>query len=80
MVYGGRSSPLSPTRGLFKVLLDPAGPPAPPDGVKLCVEELLCTGDPPPPRWRHTAAIVSHKGTVRVKAFFSSSERAMNSR
>ncbi|XP_035030289.2 tRNA wybutosine-synthesizing protein 4 [Hippoglossus stenolepis] len=62
VVYGGRSSPLSPARGLFKVLLDPAGPPAPLDGVKLCVEEMLCTGDPPPPRWRHTAAIVSHKG------------------
>ncbi|CAB1421107.1 unnamed protein product [Pleuronectes platessa] len=62
VVYGGRSSPLSPARGLFKVVLDPAGPPAPLDGVKLCVEEMLCTGDPPPPRWRHTAAIVSHKG------------------
>ncbi|XP_019960117.2 tRNA wybutosine-synthesizing protein 4 isoform X2 [Paralichthys olivaceus] len=62
VVYGGRSSPLSPVRGLFKVMLDPGGPPAPLDIVNLCVEEMVCTGDPPPPRWRHTATIVSHKG------------------
>ncbi|XP_049904417.1 tRNA wybutosine-synthesizing protein 4 [Epinephelus moara] len=67
MVYGGRSSPLNPTRGLFRVMLDPGGPPDPPDSedretVKLNVEQVVCTGDPPPPRWRHTATAVSRKG------------------
>ncbi|XP_069033486.1 tRNA wybutosine-synthesizing protein 4 isoform X2 [Embiotoca jacksoni] len=66
VVYGGRSSPLNPIRGLFKVTFDPCGPPCPPesegqDSVKVCVEQMVCTGDPPPPRWRHTAAITSHK-------------------
>ncbi|XP_033472788.1 tRNA wybutosine-synthesizing protein 4 [Epinephelus lanceolatus] len=67
VVYGGRSSPLNPTRGLFRVMLDPGGPPDPPDSedretVKLNVEQVVCTGDPPPPRWRHTATAVSCKG------------------
>ncbi|GLD69912.1 tRNA wybutosine-synthesizing protein 4 isoform X2 [Lates japonicus] len=67
VVYGGRSSPLNPIRGLFKVTLGPCGPPGPLDSedrgaVKLCVEQMVCTGDQPPPRWRHTATIVSHKG------------------
>ncbi|XP_040003735.1 tRNA wybutosine-synthesizing protein 4 [Xiphias gladius] len=67
VVYGGRSSPLNPVRGLFRVTLDPCGPPGPldsgdRDAVKPRVERMVCTGDPPPPRWRHTATIVSHKG------------------
>ncbi|XP_018559891.1 tRNA wybutosine-synthesizing protein 4 isoform X2 [Lates calcarifer] len=67
VVYGGRSSPLNPIGGLFKVNLGPCGPPGPLDSddrgaVKLCVEQMVCTGDHPPPRWRHTATIVSHKG------------------
>ncbi|KAF3694456.1 tRNA wybutosine-synthesizing protein 4 [Channa argus] len=62
VVYGGRSSPLNPVQGLFKVTLDPGGPPAPPDSLKLWVEQIVCTGDKPPPRWRHTASMISHKG------------------
>uniref|UniRef100_A0A671YD90 tRNA wybutosine-synthesizing protein 4 n=1 Tax=Sparus aurata TaxID=8175 RepID=A0A671YD90_SPAAU len=56
VVYGGRSSPLNPIRGLFKITLDSG------DTVKLCVEEIVCIGNPPPTRWRHTATVVSHKG------------------
>ncbi|XP_040913361.1 tRNA wybutosine-synthesizing protein 4 [Toxotes jaculatrix] len=67
VVYGGRSSPLNPIRSLFKVTLEPCGPPGPldsqdQDAVRLSVEQMVCTGHPPPPRWRHTAAIISHKG------------------
>ncbi|XP_074513718.1 tRNA wybutosine-synthesizing protein 4 [Sebastes fasciatus] len=67
VVYGGRSSPLKPTKDLFRVTLDPGGPAGPLDSEdrdsgKLCVEQMVCTGDPPPPRWRHTATMVSHKG------------------
>ena len=67
VVYGGRSSPLNPIRGLVKVTLDLGGPPGLPDSegrdtVKLCVEQMVCMGDPPPARWRHTATVVSHNG------------------
>ncbi|XP_031152334.1 tRNA wybutosine-synthesizing protein 4 isoform X2 [Sander lucioperca] len=67
VVYGGRSSPLNPIRGLFRVTLDTRGPPVPLDSedrdtVKLCVEQMDCTGEPPAPRWRHTTTAVSHKG------------------
>lgn len=69
MVYGGRSSPLNPVRSLFKVSVHPCGPTGPldsqdPDAVKLCEEQIVSTSDPPPPRWRHTATVVSHKGKV----------------
>ncbi|CAK6967691.1 tRNA wybutosine-synthesizing protein 4 isoform X2 [Scomber scombrus] len=67
VVYGGRSSPLNPVRGLFKVTLHPCDPPGSVnsedrDTVKLCEEQIDYTGNPPPPRWRHTATTVSHKG------------------
>uniref|UniRef100_A0A7N6B3Z6 tRNA wybutosine-synthesizing protein 4 n=1 Tax=Anabas testudineus TaxID=64144 RepID=A0A7N6B3Z6_ANATE len=65
VVYGGRSSPLNPVKGLFKVTPDPVGLPGPGDSeetVKLHVEQIECTGDPPLLRWRHTASIISHQG------------------
>ncbi|KAM9347649.1 tRNA wybutosine-synthesizing protein 4 [Symphorus nematophorus] len=67
VVYGGRSSPLNPIRGLVKITLDPGSPPGPPDSegrdtVNFCVKQMACTGDPPPARWRHTATMVSHNG------------------
>ncbi|XP_032364842.1 tRNA wybutosine-synthesizing protein 4 isoform X3 [Etheostoma spectabile] len=79
VVYGGRSSPLNPIRGLFRVTLDTLGPPAPHDSegrdpVKLCVAQMVCTGDPPAPRWRHTATTVSHKGKDFVVVFGGKNE------
>ncbi|XP_070693954.1 tRNA wybutosine-synthesizing protein 4 [Pempheris klunzingeri] len=67
IVYGGRSSPLNPVRPLSRVILAPAGPPGPlrsdnRDAAKLCVEQVVCTGDPPPLRWRHTATVLRHRG------------------
>ncbi|XP_063743083.1 tRNA wybutosine-synthesizing protein 4 isoform X2 [Eleginops maclovinus] len=65
LVFGGRSSPLKPARGLFRVSLVPGGPQDPlhsEDPGKLCVEEMVCTGEAPLPRWRHSAATVRHKG------------------
>nr|XP_046259052.1 tRNA wybutosine-synthesizing protein 4 [Scatophagus argus] len=67
VVYGGRSSPLNPIQGLLRVTLNPHSPSGCLDSedrdmVKLCVEQIVCTGDPPPARWRHTATVVSHNG------------------
>ncbi|XP_059199036.1 tRNA wybutosine-synthesizing protein 4 [Centropristis striata] len=67
LVYGGRSSPLNPIRSLYRVTLGSGGPPGPLDSEegdteKLSVEQMVCTGDPPPLRWRHTATAVKHKG------------------
>ncbi|KAG7463300.1 tRNA wybutosine-synthesizing protein 4 [Solea senegalensis] len=71
VVYGGRSSPLNPITGLFKITLDPCDRPPPAESesedrnvVKLCVEQMLFSDDSalPPQRWRHTATIISHKG------------------
>lgn len=74
VVYGGRSSPLNPVRSLFKVTFNPCGPPGAleserQDAEKLCVEEMICTGNPPPPRWRHSATITSHRGSEFVFVF-----------
>ncbi|KAK9537312.1 hypothetical protein VZT92_004941 [Zoarces viviparus] len=79
VVYGGRSSPLSPTRGLLRVTLDTRGPPGPlhsedGDTGTLCVEQMVCTGDAPAPRWRHTAASVSHKGKSFLFVFGGKNE------
>ncbi|KAG7232018.1 hypothetical protein INR49_009988 [Caranx melampygus] len=65
VLFGGRTSPLSPVRSLFRVTFDPCAPAAEPEGgdtVRLCAEQMVCTGDPPAPRWRHTATVVSHEG------------------
>ncbi|KAM9342949.1 LOW QUALITY PROTEIN: tRNA wybutosine-synthesizing protein 4 [Pholidichthys leucotaenia] len=63
VVYGGRSSPLSPAGGLLKVLPTPAAMWRGGEGaVKVSVEQMVCFGDPPPPRWRHSATVVSHRG------------------
>ncbi|KAM4609435.1 tRNA wybutosine-synthesizing protein 4 [Polymixia lowei] len=67
VVYGGRSSPCKPIKSLLRVTLDPCGLPDPlgskdQDVLKVCVKEMDCTGDPPQPRWRHTATMLSHRG------------------
>lgn len=75
VVFGGRSSPDKPIQGLCKVTFDPTGPCRIPisdseDMVKLQVEPMVSTGNPPSARWRHTTNVVKHKGefkcTVRV--------------
>nr|XP_020493507.1 tRNA wybutosine-synthesizing protein 4 isoform X1 [Labrus bergylta] len=79
VIYGGRSSPLNPTRGLFRVTFDPAASPGPLDSedggaVQLNAEQLVCTGDPPTPRWRHTATTLSHKGNNFLFVFGGKNE------
>lgn len=62
VVYGGRSSPLRPNCDLFKLTFDPSAAEATcPDAEQLQVEPMICTGTPPPPRWRHTATVVRHR-------------------
>ncbi|XP_005746375.1 tRNA wybutosine-synthesizing protein 4 [Pundamilia nyererei] len=71
VVFGGRSSPLNPVRSLFKMTfslcgaLESGGQDAP----KLCMEEMMCTGSPPPPRWRHSATLTRHRGREFVFVF-----------
>ncbi|XP_061579193.1 tRNA wybutosine-synthesizing protein 4 isoform X2 [Cololabis saira] len=55
VVYGGRSSPLSPTTSIFIVTPDACGP------ATASAEPVVCTGETPPPRWRHAAAVVTHQ-------------------
>uniref|UniRef100_A0AAQ4P4P0 tRNA wybutosine-synthesizing protein 4 n=1 Tax=Gasterosteus aculeatus aculeatus TaxID=481459 RepID=A0AAQ4P4P0_GASAC len=71
VVFGGRSSPLNPIRGLMRVTPDALGPPG---TRKLCVEPMVCTGDPPAPRWRHTATSVSHQGKSFLFVFGGKNE------
>ncbi|XP_054642567.1 tRNA wybutosine-synthesizing protein 4 isoform X2 [Dunckerocampus dactyliophorus] len=65
VIYGGRSSPLSPIRGLVKVTHN---------GGSLHEEQMVCTGDHPPPRWRHTATLLSHKGKKLLFVFGGKNE------
>lgn len=60
LLYGGRSSPLRPVTDLLRVSFQPCSPAL--GAQKIQVEPLTCTGDSPPPRWRHTAAAVRHRG------------------
>lgn len=67
VVFGGRSSPLNPVRSLFKMTFSLCGAPGAlesggQDAPKLCMEEMMCTGSPPPPRWRHSATLTRHRG------------------
>ncbi|XP_015821263.1 tRNA wybutosine-synthesizing protein 4 isoform X2 [Nothobranchius furzeri] len=67
VIYGGRSSPLNPIRDIFRVTFNPGGvsPAADPQSQAaetIHVESMICSGDPPPPRWRHTASVVSLRG------------------
>lgn len=64
VVYGGRSSPLSPVKSTFRVTPGPVGPVASEerDTATLRAEQMVCSGDSPAPRWRHSAAVVRHKG------------------
>ncbi|XP_054915968.1 tRNA wybutosine-synthesizing protein 4 isoform X2 [Poeciliopsis prolifica] len=63
VVYGGRSSPLRPSSDLFKLTFDTSPAKAPrPHAEKVQVEPMDCTGNPPPPRFRHTATVVRHRG------------------
>ncbi|XP_067112568.1 tRNA wybutosine-synthesizing protein 4 [Osmerus mordax] len=64
VVYGGRSSPLHPIRSLLKVTCDLADPTSHENmaAVSLSSEQITCTGILPPPRWRHTATMLSYRG------------------
>ncbi|XP_028992770.1 tRNA wybutosine-synthesizing protein 4 [Betta splendens] len=62
VVYGGRSSPLSPVKELVTATIGPTGAEDSVETVKLHVEQVVSTGDAPRQRWRHTASVVRHKG------------------
>lgn len=70
VVFGGRSSPLNPVSAVVRLTVeqcispDPTGPK---DGntARLHMEKMTCTGAPPAPRWRHSAAVVEHCGEMQ---------------
>lgn len=75
MIHGGRASPLCPVEGLFKLTFEPcaltaAAGPTYGDALKVCVEPMICTGSPPSPRWRHTSAVVQHRGDEKRRVAF----------
>lgn len=70
VVFGGRSSPLNPVSSLVRLTMESRishDPKEPKDGVsvRLHMEKMTCTGDPPAARWRHAAAVVSHSGEMQ---------------
>lgn len=76
VVFGGRCSPDKPIQGLCKVTFDPSGACDPPTSdteeiVKLHIEPVVSTGNPPSARWRHTTTVVSHKGEFKCTVFSS---------
>ncbi|XP_036065437.1 tRNA wybutosine-synthesizing protein 4 isoform X1 [Oryzias melastigma] len=77
LLYGGRSSPLRPVTDLLRVSFQPCSPAL--GAQKIQVEPLTCTGDSPPPRWRHTAAAVRHRDRDFLFVFGgkNQSERAL---
>ncbi|KAJ8396314.1 hypothetical protein AAFF_G00018910 [Aldrovandia affinis] len=67
VVFGGRSSPLNPIRSVLRMTYDPASLPDSPVAVSpvlewLSLEDMACTGNPPLPRWRHTATLLRYRG------------------
>ncbi|KAJ8283018.1 hypothetical protein COCON_G00055370 [Conger conger] len=67
VVFGGRTSPLHPIGSVLRMTYDLSSLPDPsgPDGPArdwLSVEELVCTGNEPLPRWRHTATLLRYSG------------------
>ncbi|RVE61161.1 hypothetical protein OJAV_G00168000 [Oryzias javanicus] len=77
LLYGGRSSPLRPVTDLLRVSFQPCSSAL--GAQKIQVEPLTCTGDPPPPRWRHAAAAVRHRDRDFLFVFGgkNQSERAL---
>ncbi|XP_068602852.1 tRNA wybutosine-synthesizing protein 4 [Brachionichthys hirsutus] len=76
VVYGGRSSPLNPVQSIFKLNLGPADSENT-EFVKFSVEEMICTGNPPPARWRHTASLICHNGKYFLFVFGGKNESEM---
>lgn len=69
-MFGGRSSPLNPVSSLVRLTMESRishDPKEPKDGVsvRLHMEKMTCTGNPPAARWRHAAAVVSHSGEMQ---------------
>lgn len=58
VILGGRTSPLNPIDDILKVtyLTDQLNP----KNMLVSMEKLVCTGEAPKPRWRHTATLLSH--------------------
>uniref|UniRef100_H3CML5 tRNA wybutosine-synthesizing protein 4 n=1 Tax=Tetraodon nigroviridis TaxID=99883 RepID=H3CML5_TETNG len=62
VAFGGRSSPLNPVSGPLRLTTEKPVEADGSDRVRLRVEKMACTGEPPAARWRHAAAVVSHSG------------------
>ncbi|KAM9802866.1 tRNA wybutosine-synthesizing protein 4 [Syngnathus typhle] len=76
VMYGGRASPVNPIGGLVKVNFQYESSPGTEDGLEVHEEQMTCTGAHPPPRWRHSATLVSHKGKNFLFIFGGKNESA----
>uniref|UniRef100_A0A8B9L0D3 tRNA wybutosine-synthesizing protein 4 n=1 Tax=Astyanax mexicanus TaxID=7994 RepID=A0A8B9L0D3_ASTMX len=74
VVTGGRTSPLNPIDSVLKVTHHLSDQP---DSrtVLLSVEKMVCTGQAPKPRWRHTATLLNHKGKNYLFVFGGRTEK-----
>ncbi|XP_072542727.1 tRNA wybutosine-synthesizing protein 4 [Salminus brasiliensis] len=74
VVTGGRTSPLNPIDRVLKLTCRLSDQP---DSrtVLLSVEKMLCTGQAPKPRWRHTATLLNHGGKNYLFVFGGRSEK-----
>ncbi|CAN9498512.1 unnamed protein product [Ophioblennius macclurei] len=70
LVFGGRSSPLKPLGGLCRVTFDPES-----SETEVRVAPVASADDPPPPRWRHAAAVVTHGGRDFLFVFGGRSQK-----
>ncbi|XP_036401358.1 tRNA wybutosine-synthesizing protein 4 [Megalops cyprinoides] len=67
VIFGGRSSPLSPVRSVLRVTYDPSSLPESYDTANhmsdgLSFKEMPCTGNAPLARWRHTTTLLRYRG------------------
>ncbi|XP_028663349.1 tRNA wybutosine-synthesizing protein 4 [Erpetoichthys calabaricus] len=68
VVFGGRSSPLQPACSVLRLTWNTLNPENC-SFFKLNVHQLHCFGTLPPPRWRHTATLLTWKGKLYLFVF-----------
>lgn len=69
VLFGGRSSPLSPSGSVVLVTADLA------DEVQLSFTNIVCTGTGPKPRWRHTSTLICYNDKTFLFVFGGRSEK-----
>ncbi|KAF4109123.1 tRNA wybutosine-synthesizing protein 4 [Onychostoma macrolepis] len=74
VLFGGRTSPLSPTGSVVCVTFDPGNEQSQ-SAVQLSFKNMVCTGTGPKPRWRHTSTLISYKDKTFLFVFGGRTEK-----